>query len=338
MHHDRLIELEQLLLASSGGLTKAEISRRLRVHRATASRYVDQLSVMEPVVEVSPGRFALDRERFRPRLRLTIHEAMAVLLSVESMSATIDRLNPHLVAAIRALATALHPFAPPVGQELHRQAHYLEQTSAYREDAEFLQHLRMLTSAWTNRLEVTLLHYSVRRQELTRYTGGVDAIVPNTIGRTLLVVISTTKPSHNQSEGPVDTDQPNRRTLRLDRLQGVSKTGRSYQPEGSFDHIRYFADAWSVWRTDGPPTTVELRFSSRVAHRVRETIWHPSQELHPIRQEEGGGVIWRGRIAEPREMYPWIRGWGADVEIIKPAELRVEFAQEVREMRKLYEV
>jgi predicted DNA-binding transcriptional regulator YafY len=45
---------------------------------------------------------------------------------------------------------------------------------------------------------------------------------------------------------------------------------------------------------------------------------------------EDGTLIWRAFIAEPREMLPWIRGWGADVEVIVPMELRKSIAQELR--------
>jgi|GEM_PF-3316084 len=42
---ERLLQLEQLLLAFPEGLYKAEIARRLGVHRATAGRYIDELSL-----------------------------------------------------------------------------------------------------------------------------------------------------------------------------------------------------------------------------------------------------------------------------------------------------
>jgi CRISPR-associated endonuclease/helicase Cas3 len=41
-------------------------------------------------------------------------------------------------------------------------------------------------------------------------------------------------------------------------------------------------------------------------------------------------------VAEPLEMYPWIRGWGADVEILEPAELRERFRGEVERMKEIY--
>ena len=39
----------------------------------------------------------------------------------------------------------------------------------------------------------------------------------------------------------------------------------------------------------------------------------------------------------PREMTPWIRSWGASVEVLEPADLREELAAEARALANLYE-
>jgi len=41
-------------------------------------------------------------------------------------------------------------------------------------------------------------------------------------------------------------------------------------------------------------------------------------------------------IAVPIEMYPWIRGWGKDVEIIEPAWLREKHRKECEEVLERY--
>jgi predicted DNA-binding transcriptional regulator YafY len=99
------------------------------------------------------------------------------------------------------------------------------------------------------------------------------------------------------------------------------------------DLVRLLGAAWGIWYSDAEPVDVELRFSTQVAHRVRETVWHTSQELTDM---PDGKLVWRARIAEPREMFPWIRGWGADVEVLSPAELRQRIAEEARAMAELY--
>ncbi|MCX8062238.1 MAG: WYL domain-containing protein, partial [Anaerolineales bacterium] len=51
---------------------------------------------------------------------------------------------------------------------------------------------------------------------------------------------------------------------------------------------------------------------------------------------EDGSLLWRAQIAEPTEMLPWIRGWGADVEVLAPDWLRERMREEAERTYKLY--
>ena len=53
---------------------------------------------------------------------------------------------------------------------------------------------------------------------------------------------------------------------------------------------------------------------------------------------DDGSLLWRAWIAEPQEMMPWIRGWGADVEVLEPKELRNALIREAQELAELYKV
>jgi len=50
-----------------------------------------------------------------------------------------------------------------------------------------------------------------------------------------------------------------------------------------------------------------------------ESEWHPSQEINDL---VDGGWLVAVRISEPTEMKPWMRGWGAEVEVIFIATMR----------------
>jgi len=70
-----------------------------------------------------------------------------------------------------------------------------------------------------------------------------------------------------------------------------------------------------------------------VAGRVGETCWHPSEQ---VIEQAGGSLLWRARIAEPQEKPPWIRGWGADVEVVEPLNLRERLSGEARRLAEGY--
>ena len=102
-------------------------------------------------------------------------------------------------------------------------------------------------------------------------------------------------------------------------------------PTGSAPASELLA-AWDVI-ADEDPVHVVIRFSPEVAKRAAETRWHPSQELE---WEKDGSLIWRANVAGMREIRIWILGWGADAEVLEPAELRDTVADQLRRGAALY--
>ena len=66
-----------------------------------------------------------------------------------------------------------------------------------------------------------------------------------------------------------------------------------------------------------------LRFSPTVAGRVQETRWHPSER---VAVDADGRLTWEARVSGTLEIRSWILGWGAEVEVLGPPELRAEIA------------
>ena len=84
-------------------------------------------------------------------------------------------------------------------------------------------------------------------------------------------------------------------------------------------------------------TKVVLRFSPAVKERVLETRWHPSQESMDD-PDKPGYLRWWVDVADTTDMKPWIRGWGANVEVIEPEELRDALTTEVSRLAVYYGV
>lgn len=83
------------------------------------------------------------------------------------------------------------------------------------------------------------------------------------------------------------------------------------------------------------PETIEvvLRFTPAATPHVRERRWHPSQSLTPTPE---GGCILRVTVSEPLEMQPWIRSWGAQVQVVAPEWLTARIAAELRQAAAQY--
>ena len=67
---------------------------------------------------------------------------------------------------------------------------------------------------------------------------------------------------------------------------------------------------------------------------MKESVWHPSQEIDDLKD---GGCLFTVRVSEPKEMRPWIRSWGAEVEVLSPPMLRQAIAEEAAKMAAVYQ-
>jgi predicted DNA-binding transcriptional regulator YafY len=316
---ERLMQLEQLLLAHPSGLRRAEIARRLGVHRATVARYVTELTGYLPLYECDDGRIGINRDDYLSNIRLTIHESLALYLASRLMTDRTDRFNPHAAAALRKLGQSLRAFAPTIAQHIVGEADRVESSKTLR-DPIFLSVLETLTKAWSEGRLVRLVHHSVHRNINCAYLFAVYIIVPYAVGQSIQVIGRCRGEDHL-------------RTLRVDRIVEAELTSETYRLPAGEEMTKTLTDAWGIWYSEAAPVQVVLRFSRQVAHRVRESVWHPSQQISELPE---GKLLWRARISEPREMFPWIRGWGADVEVLEPSDLRQRMACEATDLARMY--
>lgn len=316
---ERLLQLEQILLAFPEGLRKAEIARRLGVHRSTIGRYIDELSHRLPIWE-DDNLVGINRDDYLTHVRLTIHEAMALHLAARLMATRTDKHNPHAASALRKMGQALEKFAPLISEHLLASANVMDD-AARRHDPVYLEVLETLTRAWSEGRMVHLWHRHESGQ-VFEYDFAPYFIEPYAVGETAHVI------GWREPPGAV-------RTFKLERIQRIEmiKPPRKYTIPADFDPHELLADAWGIWYSEAEPVEVVLRFHPRVAHRVRETRWHRSEQ---VEEQPDGSLIWRARIAEPKEMLPWIRGWGADVEVLAPRELRETMMGEAKAIAEIY--
>ncbi|MEA3376561.1 MAG: WYL domain-containing protein [Chloroflexota bacterium] len=314
---ERLLQMEQLLLAHPEGLRRAEIARRLGVHRSTVGRDIDTLALRVPIWE-HDKLLGINRDDYRVDVRVTLHEAMAFHLAARLMATRSDKQNPHAGSALRKLGGALEELAPLVRQHLLASADVMED-AAKRHDPVYLEVLETLTRAWSLGQTVHLWH-RMPDGRVFEYDFAPYFIEPYGVGRTTHVI------GWRRPPGGI-------RTFKLERVQRIELTEETYTIPEDFDPRDLLADAWGIWYTEEEAIEVVLRFHPRVAHRVRETQWHRSER---VEEQADGGLIWRAEVAEPQEMVPWIRGWGADVEVVAPGELRREMASEARRVAKTY--
>jgi CRISPR-associated endonuclease/helicase Cas3 len=314
---ERLLQIEALLLEYPDGLSQAEIARRIGVNRSTIHRYLPDLGRF-CVYETDDGRLAIDRDHYLMNVRLTLHESMALHLAARLMATRTDKHNPHAAAALRKMGLALEKLAPKVSEHLKASASVMD-SQAQRHDPVYLQVLETLTRAWSDG-QVAHLWHRMEDGRVFDYDFAPYFIEPYAVGQTTHVI------GWREPPGAI-------RTFKLERIQRIELTGKAYTIPEDFDPRQLLADAWGIWYTESEAVEVVLKFHPRVAHRVQETRWHRSEQ---IEEQPDGSLIWRAQVAEVQEMVPWIRGWGADCEVLEPLELREHIAGEARRLAKVY--
>ncbi len=147
MKGERVAQLELLLRSHPEGIRRAEIARRLGVHRSTISRYVDDLSKHIEIYEENNLIKLRDRDDDSSPMELSVYESLAFNMGAEALASNAEFANPHLASGLRKLAMNMRSYAPKISEN----ALYL----AERID-EAIQNNRNVTGRYNAILEVLI--------------------------------------------------------------------------------------------------------------------------------------------------------------------------------------
>jgi len=307
----RLREIERLLYLKPEGLRAIELARQLQVSRRTVYRDLDFLSEQGVPLWQKDGRYGINRTRYINTVRLSFHESVALVLAGLLLSRTLDEHNPHVVSALQKLAVTL---PSPLTGHLERAAARIRAHGAGRRQMAVLE---AIASAWGDGYKVKLGYRSPRSGNLRERVLAPYALEPTQSG---IYVIG------------YDEWAEDLRTFKLDRLEYASMLRQPFTIPDDFDLEAYLGSGWRIMAGEETQEVV-LRFTPSAAPHVRERRWHPSQRLETL---HNGGCRLRVQVADPREMQPWIRGWGAQVEVLEPAWLREQVAEEIQQAASQY--
>jgi predicted DNA-binding transcriptional regulator YafY len=112
------------------------------------------------------------------------------------------------------------------------------------------------------------------------------------------------------------------RLFRIDRIRGLESTTQTFSPPVDYSYEEYMGAAWQMER--GEEFSFKVRFFSRAARFVRETNFHPSQE---IIEEPGGTIVFIAKACGHRSVLRWVLSFGDEAEVLEPPELRAMMAK-----------
>jgi len=112
------------------------------------------------------------------------------------------------------------------------------------------------------------------------------------------------------------------RTFRIDRIRGVALNGDTFVPRKDIDPADYFKNSWGVFL--GETFRVRAILSGKAARIVQMGKHHASEEIIEL---DNNKIEYRVTVSGLDEICRWLLGFGGDVSVIEPEELKNEIAK-----------
>jgi predicted DNA-binding transcriptional regulator YafY len=312
----RLTKLTYWLYRHPRGLTAAEIARVAGVSTRTAQRDVHDLEGLGIPLwddEGNPPRYGVISGYYLPPVHLSLDDGVALYLAARLLARYADSFDPHIAEALAKLATIL---PEPLARHVHAT---IRDLGGHAEDRVSVEILGTLSVGWATGRKVRIRHQSVASDAPSEYVLSPYFLEPAAAGNATYVI------GHVDEVGEL-------RTFKVERIRKAALLEETYELPEDFDGPALLRSAWGIMYGE-VDEEVRLRFAPAVTRRLRESIWHPTQK---VVERQDGGLDLTLSVAHPQEMVYWIRGWGPQVEVLGPAWLRAQLAEEARQTACLY--
>jgi predicted DNA-binding transcriptional regulator YafY len=314
---ERIGQIERRLAQRPIGWTASELAQEFAVSKPTILRDLALLQSMGARLDTRGRRYILDTKRLLYAMKVSTDELLAIYLAARLLSRHSDEHNPHVVTAMEKLAEALQARSPFIARHIEQAAIAVRARETRKE---YVRALEVLTQGWAEGKKIQLRYHSYTKDETTVRTFAPYFIEPSGIGYSCYVI------GHDDLRGET-------RTFKIERIYDAEITEQTFSIPADFDPQNMLASAWGVIWRDETEVTVVLRFAPAVVRRVKESTWHHTQKIEDL---PDGSCLFTVKIGSSREIMPWVRGWGAAVEVLEPVEFRQEMIEEVRQVMRMY--
>ncbi len=312
----KLLEIQRMFARQPSRVrTTREISEHLDIPRRTVRKYLNELagSGQLPIYRDRNGWRLMEGASLRtPPVRFELEEATALYVAARRLARRSGEPGPALRGAVAKLSDVVPEELSPAFERLANRT-----TSG---DTKAARIFRDLAYGWATSRVVRLRYRPRTRPEEREAAFRPYLLEPAAVGSALYAI--------GLMEPPGEL-----RVLRLERITFSVLTGLTFNPPPVDDLLERIERSWSVWLADEDPVEVRLHFAPAASALVRETRWHPSQQLKPA---DDGGVELSLTVASTTELVPWILGWGPNCQVLAPSDLRKRIATELRSAATMY--
>lgn len=322
MKGERVAQLELLLHSHPEGLRRAEIARRLGVHRSTISRYVDQLKEYIDIYEENnliKIRSKLEDEN----IALSVYESLAFNFSAEMLADSAEFQNPHLASGLRKIALNMRSYAPKISENLVNLAEQIDlQLQQKKESSKFNAVLEVLIDSWVSgrivRVVQSLKGFDPIETELAPYFIGFRE--EDSGGRKPISV--TGRLRHTTEIVTID----------ISTITNATILNETYTIPDNLKPFKFPAEQGRYDSIDMIP--LSLKMKERSALNAFRTVVHGP----PVFEKgEDGSMICNMDVENSIELYLRIIQCGDSVEILAPESFKRRFTKMLTKILKVYE-
>ncbi|MCA9994333.1 MAG: CRISPR-associated helicase Cas3' [Anaerolineales bacterium] len=268
-----------------------------------------------PFIEEERGRYHINRAFYVAHIKLKPAEALALYIGGRRLQQQTKTNQSDVAHALEKLSAALHK---PLAEKMVQAAQAVLQQE---QDSQQSQNLQRLMEAWLNGRCVHIKHRKPHGKPRS-YTVSPYQLEPALWGDGIYLI------GYSDYHNGIAS-------FKLSRIEQITPSTIPFEIPADFNSYEMLRYAWGIWHADEKPVTVRLKFTDYVTPRVKESIWHPEQTIQDLPE---GGCIWQAEVAEWKEMRPWVRGWGSDVEVLEPEDLREGVIHHVQRSAKMYKI
>lgn len=290
--------------------TARELTRRLGLADAklrSIQRDLEELQEAGDVIRSPKGRYSCPP----PATTLNPVEAMAVYSAARMLYHHASEYNQHYLSALKKLTDQLP--APA-----RRVALLANEAYRHKPNGRASRTFEIVAQAWMDGRVLRTEYHSVSR-----------------VSRLELIIYFIEVNARNREAYAIGvnrlSDSPEPRIYRLSRMHTPQLLPDTCEIPEDFHPLDFLSDAWGIMT--GTSTRVELFFSPAVKDRVAEMHLGPRAEVVVLSSGYTRVVVTVGGL---KELVPWILGWGAEVEVVSPADLREHISATAQHLAQMY--
>lgn len=259
----------------------------------------------------------LDSGKYRRPVRATTLnpvEALAVYSAARMLYHHAADYNEHYLTALEKLTAQL----PVTARRVAAQANAAYQQRKDASDTSASRTFELVARAWLEGRVLRFKYHSLTKESQVELV--IYFIELNPQNRQAYAI------GVNRLKGG---DRPF--VFRLARMRNLTLLSEEAHIPENFHPMEYLSGAWGIMT--GDPVRVELFFNPAVRDRVREVPLGPTADCQLLASGHTRVCL---TVGGWKELVPWILGWGGEVEVLGPPDLRTHIAAAHRKGQALY--